>query len=876
MKTNQIAICLLSGLLLTYACGIDKDPATIELDAPVLMHEMRATPHPLDGCVLRINPPRFMWPDYEVHRGPALDGVAVKHEKKAATYRIRIARDINFTQEVITAERKWAFFNPYKVFAPGTWYWQHAFVTSEGEELWSDVYRFEVTDEATLFNPPAFEQVARTMPKGHPRVVLAADEWDEIIERNKTNPDAQTYIAQAKQFMQVPVAHLSQQIDTTHLHKLTNEVQYKSSLIRESRKIVDREEHYIETLVKAYALTQDPRYALHAMDRLKEMISWRKSHLFAGDFNQSALLQTATQAYDLFYTVISPEDRALLLHTIGQLAGRSYAQYVNHLENHIADNHVWQMTLRILTMAAFATIDEIPEARLWADYCYNIWVARFPGLNDDGAWHNGDSYFHVNMRTLVEVPAFYTRISGFDFFSDPWFNKNADYAIYHQPAFSKSAGHGNSHENRTHPLGERIAYVDVLARACQNPYAAQYVRQIEAQDPDAIRRYREPKCGDVTWYRLTHDLSLPDSTVALNDRSLTRVFPNTGVATMHTNLDLTTENAMLSFRSSPYGSTSHAHANQNAFNTFYGGKAIFYSSGHRTGFTDKHCMYSYRNTRAHNTLLVDGKGQKIGTEGYGWIPRYYEGNEISYVLGDASNAYGPVTSELWLERAALSDVSYSAENGWGPSELTKYRRHMVQLGLSGIVVVYDELQAKAPVTFTYQLHTRECPMQVDATTSSVQVKGTNGVGGQSVAYLQASTSMQVDTTDQFFFPAENWLRKTDAQGNVISYPNHYHFRATTQPAKSARFVNIMQTLSDAQQAFEVQSVGPSQWVVGTWSITAVLDADLPARLVVEDKTSGVKLSYDLSADGGKTHVLDQTAQGLTHIALSDILPYTEQ
>mgnify|MGYP000287843496 FL=1 len=89
---------------------------------------------------------------------------------------------------------------------------------------------------------------------------------------------------------------------------------------------------------------------------------------------------------------------------------------------------------------------------------------------------------------------------------------------------------------------------------------------------------------------------------------------------------------MLSFRSSPYGSTSHALANQNAFNTFFGGKAIFYSSGHRTGFTDDHCMYAYRNTRAHNSILVNGMGQKIGTEGYGWIPRYYEGEEISYVV----------------------------------------------------------------------------------------------------------------------------------------------------------------------------------------------------------------------------------------------------
>ncbi len=59
-------------------------------------------------------------------------------------------------------------------------------------------------------------------------------------------------------------------------------------------------------------------------------------------------------------------------------AGSLYRQYNNHPENHIADNHVWQMTLRILTMASFATYNEIPEAALWANYCYNVWVARMP------------------------------------------------------------------------------------------------------------------------------------------------------------------------------------------------------------------------------------------------------------------------------------------------------------------------------------------------------------------------------------------------------------------------------------------------------------------------------------------------------------------
>ena len=67
---------------------------------------------------------------------------------------------------------------------------------------------------------------------------------------------------------------------------------------------------------------------------------------------------------------------------------------------------------------------------------------------------------------------------------------------------------------------------------------------------------------------------------------------------------------MWSFRSSPYGSTSHALANQNAFNTFYGGQPLFYSSGHHIEFTDVHSMLCHRATRAHNTILVNGMGQR--------------------------------------------------------------------------------------------------------------------------------------------------------------------------------------------------------------------------------------------------------------------------
>ena len=768
-----------------------------------------------------------MWPDKFPHLGPVLDGVEEEDHKPEVTYRIRIARDPEFKSEVMTAERNWAFFNPFKLFEKGKWYWQHAYLDKDGKEEWSPVYHFYVDEQTRTFNPPSLQEVLAKFSQSHPRILLDAKDWDQIIERNKNTPEAQLYIQKARKCLNHPLKHLEEEIDTTQVVKLTNIVQYRSALIRESRKIVDREEANIEAMVRAYLLTKDEVYYKEGIKRLSEILSWKDSKYFAGDFNRSTILSMSTSAYDAWYNLLTPAEKQLLLETISENAHKFYHEYVNHLENRIADNHVWQMTFRILNMAAFATYGELPMASTWVDYCYNEWVSRLPGLNTDGGWHNGDSYFHVNLRTLIEVPAFYSRISGFDFFADPWYNNNALYVIYHQPPFSKSAGHGNSHETKMKPNGTRVGYADALARECNNPWAAAYARTI---------------------------LELP----------MTKVFNETGIATMHTSLGDIEKNAMLSFRSSPYGSTSHALANQNAFNTFYGGKAIFYSSGHRTGFTDDHCMYSYRNTRAHNSILINGMTQTIGTEGYGWIPRWYEGE-------DASNAYGKITAPIWLKRGELSGTQYTPEKGWDENKLKMFRRHIIQLGNTGVYVIYDELEGKEAVTWSYLLHTVELPMEMQELPDEVKVTGKNKDGGISVAHLFSSAKTEQAIVDTFFCAPTNWKNVTNAQGKAVKYPNHWHFSSTTIPCKTARFLTVMDTHGNNRADMKVVRQGNTVQV-GDWIITCNLTEKGKAAISVTHQAEKVSLKYDAGKKEGATIITDQVQGKQVNKVLTDYLP----
>lgn len=819
--------------------------STITLTEKTLMHEMRETPSPLNNAVVSEKSVCFLWPLKEISMdsSSALDGMPSKQNKTNKAnlrYKIRYSKDAGLKHNVHTATTRWPFYNPEKKLNAGKWYWQYGYVHEKTVE-WSNILTFTVLDNSDKFLPPSFKQLISQLPKDHPRVWVEKNTWDNFILKSKTKPERQWYITHAEKVVSQELEHIDKVINTRDADEIENEVKKNALLIRESRRIVDREEKNTEALIRAYLLTKDKRYFYASMQRIEEISSWRKSENVKGDFNESTLLSLSSMAYDVFYDLLSAEEKKRLLNEIKITGTKFYNRFNNHLENHIADNHTWQMTLRIFTMAAFSTYGELPEANIWTEYAYNIWLARFPGLNNDGAWHNGDSYFHVNIKTLIEIPFFYSRVTKFDFFSDPWYNKNAMYVIYQQPPFSKSGGNGSSHQNIKKPSGTRIGYADALAKLTDNTYAADYVRIIMAKEPNILKESFLSKPGDLAWFRLQYDKELPRGGKKLNDLPLDHVFPNSGLASFMSRWDDMSKNTMFSFRSSPYGSTSHALANQNSFNVFYGGVPIFYSSGHHVSFTDHHSIYCHRATRAHNSILVNKMGQRIGTEGYGWIPRYYLGEKISYILGDASNAYGEVISPLWLKRAKQSELEFTPATGWDENHLKTFRRHIVKLGSSKLIFIYDELEADTPVTWSYLLHSLTNKMQIEKRKKHTVVTGQNDIG-ISRAYIFASDTLTTSQTNKFFFPAVNWLRADD-KGFFKPYENHWHFTATSPKHSVFRFITIIDTHDKKQRDIEVEILSTGKIKIDNWIIEANILSQGKASFTIENKKENVRVFY---------------------------------
>jgi hypothetical protein len=58
-------------------------------------------------------------------------------------------------------------------------------------------------------------------------------------------------------------------------------------------------------------------------------------------------------------------------------------------------------------------------------------------------------------------------------------------------------------------------------------------------------------------------------------------------------------------------------------------------------------------------------------------------------------------SPLWLTRGEQSEVHYTPENGWDENHVKTFRRHIVNLGKTGLIFIYDELVADEPVNWSY-------------------------------------------------------------------------------------------------------------------------------------------------------------------------------
>lgn len=794
------------------------------IDKEAIHPRYRKWATPANGVEVKTNAPAMLWPA----------------GKKNTTYRVRLSQNVNFPTDNTSMSKaiEWAAYTHHTKLQNGKWYWQYSTINNN-VETWSETFEFVVTDKARIFETPTIDDFLKICKQdAHPRMYVRKKELADFQLRNASNPEALAIIKKANKQLK---AELIQEAptrprDTTGLSESQKNVMMRFMY----HKFGDKVKAPIEDLSIAYLLTGKKKYATAAIKQALHISKMDpKGWATSEDFNAASVMQAMATVYDTHYKYLTTEEKERLLSSIKQRGDYFFKHYANNFETHSMDNHVWQHTLRRFFLTSLAVVGDLPEAEKWLSYCYEVWCSRFPILGgDDGGWHDGNSYFQVNFETFAYMPFFLTRLTGVDFFDIPYYKNLPKYLIYSLPPNSYATGFGDNAETMTKPSKMYAGFADVLARETNNPYARWYADEVTENSDENLY-----KSGGFTLYRLLTTKKKTD-VVAKSPKELaqSQLFRDAGFTLMHNDVSNAKKDVMVSFMALPFGATGHAHAAHNGFGINVGGKQMFGGSGHYSNFTDPHTLKHYR-TRGHNTILADGLTQVIGENGYGWIARFANTDKLSYSLGDATHAYGDMNSEFWLDRMQQFDVDYSKENGMGNPHITRFRRHLTFLR-PNIVVVYDELAAENPVTWTWLLHSYNPIKKGDKENI---LWGENEVAKSRVDIF---TRVPLSTTisNEFYSPAINWKKRGSEGGtDVYEYTKHWHAEVNSVgKTKGLRILSIIQ-IKENGTAETINTPILKQGIkLEDWQIVAEMDENKPATLVIKDK-SGNSIEYNTSA-----------------------------
>ncbi|HSI34364.1 MAG TPA: DUF4962 domain-containing protein, partial [Tepidisphaeraceae bacterium] len=512
------------------------------------------------------------------------------------------------------------------------------------------------------------------------------------------------------------------------------------------------------------------------------------------------------------------------------------------LEHAHFNQHDWQGDIKNLLVGTAVLCRDRPEFDDWFRYAYELWLYRAPALSrTDGGSMDGNGYLAVHDEPITHVNWMLYRITGYNYFQyKRWYANFPAYMSYVNVVGNPGAPYSDGGDGGpTVPyLTELLAYMRPDA-----PANLWRLRALGRRDPgsfssDVVKGYRAMDLL-LAW----RAFKAPDLSAARPPAQSAAAFRDVGMAAMHGDIVDPARNLMVNFSSAPNGSFQHLHPSQNAFCVAYGGQPLFWRTGYYNG-GQAHDALSYKASRAHNTILADGCMQGFDLGAYGWLPRFATGSQISYVLGYASHAYNGMFPKYGVKdpdqplepgKTALG-VPITRENGFGKPGVTRFRRHVALLRPSH-VLVYDELEADRPITWTFMLHSLTPVKQL----GNDWFVGTNDHAAGS-ARLFSNHPVVGSVTDQFFAPAVDEENKRGGKNP----PNWHVSIATREKQTATRFFTVIEVspgkkLGDVPVKPDAEGTGRVRLKLGEYEVIAELDPGKPSLLSAAHRDGGAAL-----------------------------------
>jgi hypothetical protein len=741
---------------------------------------------PADGATVTINPPPFTWVPSDA----------------AVQYRLEVSADSSFPEnasicrvtEITTAALT-------ETLAPGTWYWRYRVSGKNGQTALSRSRRFSVPPACPTFVFPDLAAAIAQVPRTHPRLFFPAAEWPALRQtiRDRRGSDAQALLRDAMKAVGQTLVPEPPYVQGKGPERGRN----YQAVFRATRPPMDA----MERCALAYLITGDRRPGDEAKRRLLHFFGWDPEGSTAYRHNDEPamwVMMRGVRAYDWTRDLFSADERTLVEAAMRVRARQFYEHLRARRRFHTSpyESHAAR-TLGFLGEVSLAFIHEWPEARDYLDYVLTLFWNVYPAWGKaDGGWHEGPSYWAYYMEFALHFVVSLRQLTGIDLLRKPFFRNTPYYKLYTNPPYARTSAFGDGeHQPPGRGMGQLMYWFGTLL---DNPHFIWYARELEAGPGRGCLGFLLGG-GDVE--------GRPPS-----DLPPCRYFPGVGLVSMHAALGDPAADIHLLFHSDPYGSISHAHADQNAFTLEAFGEALAIASGYYPWYGSDHHRNWQWHSRSSNTITFDdGQGQRPRDPSAGGrITAFRDTEHFAYVCGDATAAYG--------------------------TELSRAERHILW-AKPGLFLVYDELESRTPRRFEWRLHSLEAMALAH---DSGRLTVSRGQARLQVQFLTPDR-LELTQTDDSGWPPED------------GSPPQWHLVATTaRPLASCRFLVALMPFREGGME-QLPSVAAS---VSPGAITVSL-SHADERLDATFRETGAPRGTRVSGSrlrGGRT-VADFTSDG---------------
>lgn len=374
-------------------------------------------------------------------------------------------------------------------------------------------------------------------------------------------------------------------------------------------------------------------------------------------------------AYDFAHAGMASADRQSVKKVLLACGNSGLARVADTVrlypENAIAFNALGKFVGALLVVRG-----DMPEMDAWLRTALPAYVASVsPWGGSDGGFANGSSYAEWDAGESLIMWDLVERVLGLPFYRKPWLAAFPRFIAYTLPPGSAAGVFGDGAETKR---GEEWArFGKAIMNRSDSALSRWYVKQQSGEDYARLHILLSPReYGGAA--------ALPAA------QPNGAYFPSVGWAAMHSSLADRLRTSVF-FKSSPFGSVNHSHADQNSFVMYSKGKVLAMDSGAYDYYNSPHWRGYYKQTKAHNAVTFDGgMGQGLGPAGLGEraasgaLSKFLQAPAYDIVAGDAAPAY----------RGAL----------------TRAKRTLVFIRPSTLVTV-DQLDSATPRRYEYNLHT---------------------------------------------------------------------------------------------------------------------------------------------------------------------------